>query len=234
MHSIGSAAKKPIQTPPGEAGGSVAQTSGKREVSLPLYDRHAALHGLREPVPLESLPMPIFQRIVGLHRANPDVHYCNHQIELNVDRSVELVDFNEQGINIEARGQWALGKTINSEKYILSVVNPVDVREQGGEEYHNFKVAFEIVNEEKTILAQPKGRRRRGEPIDTLTFSSKLVFDQDPLKLLCIGDKAGPVTRLGMRQEGSNFPDNEREYWAMDNAAKKTLDMVLLLRQTPL
>lgn len=99
---------------------------------MPLNDHHADLHGLQEPMPLESLSMPIFQRVVGLHRANPDAHYCNHQIELNVDRSVELVDFDEQGINIEARGQWALGKIIDSEKYILSVVNPVDVRERGG------------------------------------------------------------------------------------------------------
>lgn len=100
----------------------------------------------------------------------------------------------------------------------------------GGAEYHNFKVAFEIVNEEKTIFAQPEGRRRRGKPIETLTFSSKLVFDQDPLKLLCIGNKTEPVTQPATQQESSNVSDSEREYWAMDNAAKKTLGVVLLLR----
>lgn len=173
-------------------------------------------------MPLDTLPVSVRERVVGTHCACPHLYDYVHRISLNADQSANLVDGAGQCLNSMASGQWALSKSHDPEKYTLHISNPQEDREYLNRvpTYRSFKVDFSIDTGEWTKVVQSPARRRPGEPIQTLTCFSRLVFDQDPLKLLCDDDESESDNLYNLLNKDSKFLDRERTFYAMDDAAE--------------
>lgn len=173
-------------------------------------------------LPLDTLPVPVRERIVGTHCASPHLYDYVHRITLNADQSAKLVDGAGQCLNSVASGQWALSKSRDPQKYTLHIGNPQEDREYLDYEptYRGFKVDFLIDTGEWTKVMQSPARRRPGQPIETLTCFSRLVFDQDPLQLLYGDDESKPTNLYNVLNKDSKLLDRERTFYAMDDAAE--------------
>ena len=219
MNCVSPAPASPVREPSCSSSSPQAQVFG-RPVSSSANSKATAKGA--PFLPLDTLPVSVRERIVGTHCACPHLYDYVHRITLNADQSVQLVDGAGQCLNSVASGQWALSNSHDPQKYTLHISNPQEDREYLSytPTYRSFKVDFLIDTGEWTKAMQSPARRRPGKPIETLTCFSRLVFDQDPLKLLCEDDESMPVNLYNILNKDSKFLDKERKFYAMDDAAE--------------
>ena len=219
MNRVSPAPASPVQEPFCDTNSPQAQVFGR----LVNSSANSNVTAKGSPfLPLDTLPVSVRERIVGTHCACPHLYDYVHRITLNADQSAKLVDGAGQCLNSVASGQWALSKSHDPQKYTLHISNPQEDREylSYAPTYCSFKVDFLIDAGEWTKVVQSPARRRPGKPIQTLTCFSRLVFDQDPLKLLCDDDESKPVNLYNVLSKDSKFLDSERTFYAMDDAAE--------------
>ena len=134
-------------------------------------------------------PKSLRERLVGDYHANPHLYNSFHRISLNADNSVQLADGCAQFVKCNKMGQWEVTESRVPGKYTLHITNLKDAsdnHQRSKPDCKNIAVDFKIVDGRKTMTLEAPVKTR---PI--ITCFSKLVFDQDPFKLV-YGDSLPP------------------------------------------
>ena len=148
--------------------------------------------------------------LIGRHCANPHYYDYLHAIELNEDGSFKFLTGAGQCPGIDVIGKWFLNDENNSLKFQeVTEVNPFD-NDEVIESHKGFEVKFSYFEETTSFRNEVVWRVFKESDWPASIFTSKIIFDEDPIKRLSRDDG-----NLYYVLENKNFDESEKTYYPM-------------------